>query len=361
MMTLPGVAMLSLAAVLGAAGWTVDEQPAPPFEEILKIDAHSHVFDDIPELVEMLRDIDVRIVNICVYGARPEALKPLEMQAENLYAKYRPSFYFASTFDLTQRDVPDYAQQVNTWLDETINAGAVMVKLWKEAGMELKTPSGSFLMPDDPVFDPIYRHLIEKGVPLLVHAADPIDAWRPLDPASVHYHYYSENPEWHLYGREGYPTHAQIIEARDRVLEKYPGLIVIGAHLGSLAYDVDEVAKRFDRYPNFYVDVSARKPDLAQQPRDKVRDFFIRYQDRILYGVDMDPCHFPAPGPIPEEKRDNFIRSVENTYRSDYNYYAGTGTVKFGDRDVECLGLPRPVLEKFYHGNAQRLMPALAE
>jgi predicted TIM-barrel fold metal-dependent hydrolase len=298
-------------------------------------------------------------VNICVHGNRPEELRPLEAHAEHLYEKYRPSFFFASTFDLSRRDAPDYAQQVIAWMDQTIDAGAVMVKLWKEVGMEITTPTGEYVMPDDPVFDPIYSHLAARRVPLLVHVADPLDAWRPLDPASVHYQYYSKNPEWHLYGRDDFPSHSQIIEARDRVLEKHPDLIVVGAHLGSMEHDVDEVAKRFDRYPNFYVDVSARKSDLARQPSEKVRDFFIRYQDRILYGVDLSPCQFPQPGPIPDEKRDDFIKSVERTYWSDYEYFAGAGTVKFGDRDVECLALPRVVLEKFYHGNAQRLMPAL--
>ena len=361
MIAASAVTMLTLLAAVDGNDFCADAEEPPRFEEILKIDFHAHVFDDIPEFVDMMRRANVRIVNICLYGNQPEALGPLEAQAERLYTKYRRSFYFASTFDLTQRNAPDYAQQVAGWLDQTFAAGAVMAKLWKEVGMELKTPSGKYLMPDDPVFDPIYTHLAGKGVPLMAHVADPLDAWRPLDPGSVHYRYYSMNPEWHLHGREGFPSHEQLIAARDHVLQKHPNLIVVGAHLGSMAHDVEEVSERLERYPNFYVDVSARKSDLARQSREKVRQFFIRYQDRILYGVDMDPCQFPQLGRIPADKRDRYIQSAERTYRSDYEYYAGTGTVKFGDRDVQSLALPRPVLEKFYHGNAQRLVPKLAE
>ena len=333
---------------------------APSFEEILKIDVHSHVFDDIPTFVEMMRRVNVRIVNICVYGNEPEILKQFERQTEALYQKYRPSFYFASTFDLTGRNEPDYAERVITWLDRTFEAGALMVKIWKEVGMKLKTPVGECLMPDDPLFDPIYAHLTERRKPLLAHLADPVAAWLPMDPKSAHYGYYSNYPEWHVHGKEGLASHEQILAARDNVLERYPDMVVIGAHLGSMTHDLDEVAKRLDRYPNFYVDVSARTAGLARQPSEKARDFFIQYQDRVLYGVDLGPCRFPKTGAIAEAQATEYTQNAEQTYRHDYRYYAGSGTIKINDSDIECLALPSVVLEKFYHGNAQRLMPALA-
>lgn len=323
------------------------------FEDTLKIDVHSHIFDDMPEFVAMMERVNLRVVNICLYGNQPGVLEPLEQQAEMLYSKYRPQFFFASTFDLTQRDEPDYAARVTQWLDRTFEAGAVMTKLWKEVGMELKTPSGAYLMPDDPLLDPIYEHFVTRGIPLMIHAADPLDAWLPLDPDSVHYKYYSNNPKWHVHGRDEFPSHAAILAAHDRVLERHPKLVVVSAHLAGMAHDLDALAERLDRYPNLYVDVSARRPDLARHPREKVRDFFVQYQDRILYGVDYGSCQFPKPGPIPEETLQAFIKNAEAAYRADFAYFAGNG-----DRS---LNLPRTVVERFYHGNAQRLMPALAE
>lgn len=350
---------LVLAVALLGGGNVTDEsgEAAPKFENVLKIDVHSHVFDDIPELVDMMNRTNLRIVNICVYGNKAEYLEPAEAQAEAIYNKYRPAFYFVSTFDLTRRDEPGYAEQVTAWLDKTFEAGAIMTKIWKEVGIKLKTPTGEYLMPDDPVFDPIYEHLAKRGKPLMAHFADPIDAWLPLDPESVHYGYYSKNPEWHLHGQEGFPSHEQILAARDNIMVKHPDLLVIGAHLGSMAHDVDEVAKRFDRFPNFYVDVSARIPNLTRQPQEKVREFFIKYQDRILYGVDLSPCHFPTPGEIPEEKRLQYTKDLERTYRQHFTYFAGADP---SETEVKSLALPRTVLEKFYHGNAQRLMPELA-
>jgi len=329
-----------------------------PFEEILKIDAHAHIFDDMPEFVEMVRRINLRVLNVCVYGSKPELLEAAEKQAELICRKYGPSFNFASTFDLTRRDESDYAQQVIAWLDQSFKAGAVLAKIWKEVGMELRTPSGAYLMPDDALFDPVYEHLTVCGKPLMSHFADPMEAWLPLDPDAANYSYYSNNPEWHVYGREDFPSHGRIMDACDQVLTKHPQLIMIGAHLASMDHDLDALAQRLDRHPNLYVDVSARTFSLCRQPTEKVRDFFLRYQDRILYGADIGEY---VPGEIPSrEARIAFTEFMERYYRADYWFYAEKGRHTVGGREVECLALPQSILEKFYHGNAQRLMPALA-
>lgn len=161
-----------------------------------------------------------------------------------------------------------------------------------------------------------------------------------------------------MYQKNGFPSHAQILESRDNILKKFPELIVIGAHCGSMSHDVAEIAKRMDRFPNFYIDVSARTKDLAFQPAAKVRAFFLKYSDRILYGVDLGRS--PDPGnPSTKEQRLRFARQTEARYRQEYQYYAGSGTVHFNNKECTSLALPRPVLEKFYHKNAQSLMPAL--
>ena len=351
---------LLCALLLGVAAPSVGlAGPPPAFEEILKIDVHSHVFDDVPEVVEMMDRCRLRIVNVCVRGTDPERLRRTEALAEQQQAKYgRQRFSFASTFDLTRRDDPDYVEQVKRWLDASFEKGALMVKIWKEVGMEIKDRNGRFILPDDPLFDPIYAFLAERGKPLLAHLAEPREAWLPLDPQSVHYGYYSKNPEWHLHGRPGFPSHAELVASRDRILERHPRLTVIGAHLGSLEHDVEELARRFDRYPNFSVDCSARTADLARQPRDKVRAFLVRYSDRVLYGLDR--TYRPDPQrEASAEERQSFARGLEDSYRQDFRYYATEGEMEYRGKTVRCLGLPREVLEKLYHGNAERIIPGL--
>jgi predicted TIM-barrel fold metal-dependent hydrolase len=323
-----------------------------------KIDAHSHIFEDIPEFVQMMKRNNLHIINICTRGNNLDNLKLMEARAEEIQQKYPDSFAFACTFDLTQRNQDDYADLVKTWLDRCYESGAVMTKIWKEVGMEIKTPDDRFIMPDDPIFDPIYEHIAGRGKPLLAHLAEPIAAWLPLNKESVHYGYYSNNPEWHMYGKEGFPSWEQIIAARDHILEKHPDLTFIGAHIGSMSHDVDEVAKRLDRYPNFFVEVAARTNDLSRQPKDKVRNFFIRYQDRILHGVDLGVYSGPDD-PMTEEEKLAAVERVEARYRREFKYYAGTGKVELAGKEVDGLGLPEDVLKKFYYENAKKLIPGL--
>ena len=353
-----GIALSAL--LLGAAAPVAVTAPSPAFEEIRKVDVHSHIFEDVPELAEMLDRTHTRIVNVCVRGTDPERLLRMEAMAEQQQARYgKARFPFASTFDLTHRDDPDYVEQVKRWLAASFEKGALMVKIWKEVGMDIKDRQGRFVLPDDPLFDPIYAFLAERRKPLLAHIAEPREAWLPLDPQSVHYGYYSQNPQWHLYGRPGYPTHDELVASRDRILERHERLTVIGAHLGSLEYDVDELARRFDRYPNFFVDCSARTADLTRQPRDKVRAFLVRYQDRVLYGLDETRSPDPKREDSAEERR-AFVRELEASYRRDFRYYAGEGEMEYRGRTVRGLGLPREVLEKLYHANAERVIPGLA-
>ncbi|MFN8093218.1 MAG: amidohydrolase family protein [Vicinamibacteria bacterium] len=351
---------LLLGVVLLAAVPAAVALPAPPaFEDVRKIDVHSHVFEDVPEVVAMMDRANVRIVNVCVRGTNPERLRQQEATAERLQEKYgKERFPFASTFDVTHRDDPDYADQVKRWLSASFAKGALMVKIWKEVGMEIKDRDGRFILPDDARFEPVFAFLEQQGKPLLAHLAEPREAWLPLDPNGVHYGYYSKNPEWHLYGKPGYPSHDDIVAARDRILERHPKLTVIGAHLGSLEHDTDEIAKRFDRYPNFYVDCAARTTDLTRQPAEKVRAFLVRYQDRVLYGLDQTR----APDPQREdsaEERAAFAKDLEGQYRRDFQYYAGEGEMEFRGKTVRCLGLPREVVEKLFHGNAERIVPGL--
>ena len=179
----------ALLAALAASPRAVATAGAPPaFEEIRKIDVHSHIFEDLPEVVEMMDRTRFRIVNVCVRGTDLARLREAETIAERQQAKYgRERFPFASTFDLTRRDEADYVDQVKRWLDASFEKGALMVKIWKEVGMEIKDRQGRFILPDNALFDPIYAFVAERKKPLLAHLAEPLEAWLPLNPQGVHY------------------------------------------------------------------------------------------------------------------------------------------------------------------------------
>jgi predicted TIM-barrel fold metal-dependent hydrolase len=345
-----------VAAALPAWRAAVLLAQTPDFADILKIDLHSHVFEDIPALNAMLRRNNVRTMNVCNNGSDVKNFAAMHRIAIALFKAHPDLFPFASTFDVTGVNDADYSRKVIAWLDGTFRDGAVAVKIWKEVGLEVKKKDGSFILPDDEVFDPIYAHLAKSRKPLLAHLAEPIDAWLPLDPDSVHYGYYSRNPQWHLYGKPQYPSHAAIIAARDRILEKHPTLTLIGAHLGSLEHDLDAIAQRLDRYPNFHIECAARTRNLVRHPSEKVRALFLKYQDRIMYGVDASWKPFLAATAPTETQRQDHVTRLEQRYRTDFQYFAGTGAMQYDGRPTTSLGLPREVLEKFYNRNARRLI-----
>lgn len=321
-----------------------------------KIDVHSHIYEDLPVVADMLARTNVRVINVSNPGT-DGFLDFMHRFNASLVQAHPRAFSWASTFDLTTRYDKAYGPRIAAALDETFAQGAVMVKIWKEVGLELKRPDGTFMLPDDAVLDPIYAHLAARKKPLLAHLAEPLEAWLPLDSNGLHYGYYSRNPEWHLYRKSGFPSHQALMDARDHILHKHPDLVVIGAHLGSMEHDVDEVARRLDRYPNFNVEVSARTRNLTRQPSAKVKAFFLKYQDRILYGTDQSWRPYRTPDKTPTDaERAAFAANLENQYRLDYAYYAGTDSLDYRGTRVDALGLPKDVLEKFYWRNAERLI-----
>lgn len=308
------------------------------------IDAHVHYSATTPATRELPVKLDVKCLNVCV------AVKGWREKRQTLYRElartYPERYAWCTTFDLPDFTA-DYAQRVIEGLERDFADGAIGCKIWKNVGMELKDSAGRYVQCDDPLFDPIYAHLAERGRTLLAHIAEPLACWRPLDPESPHYGYYRDYPEWHMAGRTDVPTHEQLMAARDRVLEKHPKLRVVGAHLGSLEYSLEEIAARLDRYPNFAVDSSARLGDIAMKPREKLLEFFDRYQDRLLWGTDVILAS------------DANLPWTRECYAMEQAFFETDERVRVGAKEYQGLALPERILKKFYITNAQRWYPGL--
>lgn len=309
------------------------------------IDSHLHFLTEDPQTLRLPEELGLKFLNVCVH--QPD-WQTRQRDPYQRIARACPSRYaWCTTFDLPGFGDANYHGRVLAQLDADFAAGAVGCKIWKDVGMELKDPAGGYALPDDPIFDPIYAHLAQRGWTLLAHIAEPLACWRPLDPASPHYGYYKDHPQWHMHSRTDVPSHEQLMAARDHVLQKHPKLRVVGAHLGSLEYSLEEIAARFDRYPNFAVDTSARLGDLANHPRQKLIDFITRYQDRILWGTDVGLW---GTNPLPWIRENYGIERV---------FYETDRPVTINKRTVQGIALPDPILEKLYSTNAQRWYPGL--
>ena len=322
-----------------------------------KIDAHIHCYADHPDCIDLFDRLELKLFNICVAHDCAGKWRAQATAFREIADADPQRFAWCTSFDAPIFAEPDYADRVIAELDRDLAAGAVACKVWKNIGMEFKKPSGEFLMIDDPVFDPIFAHLEKIGVTVLAHIGEPLACWQPLSADNPHSGYYRTHPEWHMHGRADFPSHRQIIDARDRMLAKFPELRVVGAHLGSLEYDVAAVVDRLDRYPNFAVDTSARMRDLTYQDTGKVRQFFAAYPDRILFGTDI--VQRDQASALSAEDRQRNLTYFANCYQTETAYFESAGTLQMGNRQVQGLELPESLLEKFYHDNAARWYPGL--
>ena len=322
------------------------------FRSMAPIDAHVHVFNTSARFDEMLRRLNLRVVNICVVDKYERGYEDAATQHTRALEVFRATHgraAWCSTFDPQDWETPDFAERVIKELDVTFQEGAEAVKIYKSIGMELKSRTGKYLMPDDPVFDPIFDHLENLNKTLYTHLAAVSAAWRPLDLANRHYGYLKANPDWHMYLHPSRPAKETIIAARDRILAHHPKLRMVGCHLGSMEEDVDEIAQRFERYPNFVVDTAGRVSDLMLQPREKVRAFLIKYQDRVLYGTDL--AFMPWGNPYEMGK------GWESTYERDWKWFATNETFVYREKTIRGLALPELVLRKIYHENTIKWVP----
>ena len=334
-------------------------------ESMPKIDAHAHIIElkqDSAELfISALDRHNMKWLDICTFllgeGGEERYEQQVEL-AEKFHGSYPGHVSWTTGLSLEGWNSPGWLPKSLEAVRDGFSKGAVAVKVWKDIGMTLKDPDSIFVMIDDPRFDPIFDYIESEGKTLVAHIGEPLNCWLPLDSMSTEGDrgYYRENPQYHCYYLPEVPDYGEQVEARDRVLEKHPGLRVVGCHLGSLESDVDQLAKRLDKYPNFAVDMAGRIVHFQVQDREKVRDFIIKYQDRLLYGTD-NLVGWSKAGLQAQ------IEKFEKVYTVDYNYFATDEIILVPEvrEGYECRGLALPpeVLRKIYYQNALKWYPGL--
>ena len=324
------------------------------FAALAPIDAHVHLYKDDPAFGTMMQRLNLRTLNICVIDDRDPFFKGLEPQRSEVLKVRQMTggrAVFCTTFNPYGFEEPGFAQRAIRQLDADFAAGVIAVKIYKVMGMEMKSKAGKYVMPDDPAFEPIYKDIAAHHRTVVAHIAEPDSCWHPPNPASPDYDYYKEHPEEYAYAHPEWPAKAAILAARDHLAEENPTLRVVGAHLGSMEVDVDQMSQRFDRYPNFAVDTAARVPYFMLQPREKVRAFLIKYQDRILYGTDL--------GGMPEGDTAKVVQNWKDTYQRDWIFFSSDRKVEYLGHSYQGLALPAPVLRKIFHDNAVHWLPGI--
>jgi len=338
-----------LAAVPAAA--PADRYTMADFERVEKVDAHIHVHGGADRLMAQAIADHFNLLTINVdYPDFPAVPQQLE-DAASLKARYPGRVAFAGTFSVATFDSPGWMQRALAQIDEAVAKGAVAIKVWKNIGMVLRNPDGSYVMLDDPRFEPIWQRIEQDRIVLIAHQAEPLNCWLPLDQMTVRgdREYFQEHPQYYMYRHPEMPTHDAILAARDRMMAAHPQLELDAAHLASLEWDVDKVAAFLDRFPQARADMAARLVHLeyqASKNRDKVRRFLIKYQDRIFYGSD------DAYGP--DDSDAGAVKAVHEGWLDDWKFLATSDRMRSEDFKAPFTGLslPKGVVDKIYRRNA---------
>ncbi|MDB5348817.1 MAG: putative metal-dependent hydrolase of the TIM-barrel fold protein [Planctomycetota bacterium] len=227
-------------------------------------------------------------------------------------------------------------------LEESFAAGAKGLKFHKSFGLSYRYKDGRLVPVDDPKLDPIWAACAKHKRPVVIHVADPAAFFTPLDRSNERWHELNQNPGWLFFG-EKFPKRQDLLDQLHRVIAKHPKTTFINTHFGNNAEDLASVADKLDKYPNMMVDIDARISELGRQPYT-ARKFFLKYQDRILFGTDTTPNR---------EAYRIYYRFLE----TDDEYFDCSASHHLqGFWRIYGIFLPDEVLDKVYRKNAERIL-----
>jgi predicted TIM-barrel fold metal-dependent hydrolase len=221
--------------------------------------------------------------------------------------------------------------------------GAQGLKIWKPFGLHVRDEKDQLVKVDDARLSPIWETAGELGLPVLIHVADPVAFFDPIDETNERWEELGNHPDW-AFTSPPFPPFGEILNGLRSLVIQHPSTTFIGAHVGCYAENLGWVGRMLDDCPNYYIDISARLGELGRQPYT-ARRFFIQYQDRVLFGSDM--------GPDPDAYRLSYrFLETDDEY---FNY--DTNEVPSQGRWCVCgLYLPDEVLKKVYQENARRVL-----
>ncbi len=324
----------------------VPEHPVPR-AKFPAIDFHGHpgrTLVSTPEGLEQLGDqldaINVRVMIAANSFSGADLERAVAAIAASPRMKDRVRVFTGIDFDSVG---PGWAERAVARLEADAAAGAVGIgEINKRLGLSTRKADGSRLRIDDPALDPVWQAAARLGLPVFIHTADPQEFWRPIDYGNERWLELALFPG-RRYPPDEFPAFEQLMAERDSMIRRNPRTTFVLAHLGWHANDLPRLSRMMDEMPNVLVEVGAVLYDIGRQPRT-AHDFFVAYQDRILFGKDsFQPEEYPYYWRVFETRDDYF-----DYYRDYHAFWKLYG-----------IALPDAVLRKIYYANALRITPGL--
>jgi predicted TIM-barrel fold metal-dependent hydrolase len=322
------------------------------------VDAHNHLGPSfggdwsrrpVAELIAALDDAGVAML-VDLDGGWGDALRSEIARYQEPHPD-RFAVFAGLDYQLFGAD-PRFGETLARGLRDSAAAGARGLKVWKLLGLHVLDPRGRLVPIDDDRLDPLWETAADLDLPVLIHIADPIAFFAPLDRRNERWEELQANPDWLVHPTRpldspdapGFPLFDELMDQLARLVGTHPQTRFIGAHVGCAAEDLALVGRMLDAYPNWNVDIAARLGELGRQPYS-AREFFIRYQDRIVFGTDL------AADPEVYRTYYRFLETRDEYFSYDVEEIPGQGRWM-----IYGIELPEEVLRKVYAANARRLL-----
>jgi predicted TIM-barrel fold metal-dependent hydrolase len=255
---------------------------------------------------------------------------------------------------------PAFGEMQARMLEKAAALGARCVKVAKALGLGVPDPDDPtrYLAVDDARLDPMWAAAGRLGLPVFIHTGDPKAFFEPLTPANERWDELEVHPGWSFADAQ-FPRLETLLAQRDRVLERHRGTTFIGVHFGCFPENLEYTERALAAHPNLYIDVAARVPEIGRHDPGRLNEVIVKYQDRVLFGTDLGVGRGLMLGSTGRERptaADAFLFFADH-----YRFFETRDrdiphpTPIQGRWTINAIGLPAPVLEKLYAGNALRL------
>lgn len=307
------------------------------------IDVHSHQNSLMPpeRLDQLVRDMDSLNMRVMVNlsGRNGDRLK---RGVANMKGRYKDRFVVFANLDFSGIDDPDYGKHAAAQLEQDVRNGAQGLKIFKNLGLTVKDSAGRRIHVDDPRLDPVWDECAKLGIPVLIHTGEPWSFFQPQDRFNERWLELKLHPS-RARPPDRFPSWETVMGEQHHLFAKHPKTIFINAHLGWLGGNLAELGRLMDKLPNMYTEIGAVLAELGRQPRF-ARQWFIRYQDRVMFGKDSwHPKEYYTYFRVLETADEYF-----DYYRKYHAFWKMYG-----------LDLPDEVLKKLYYKNALHVVPGL--